>query len=80
VILQEKGKDWRKIDLELEHRRIDRYAPNPPHIHISFTLSVCLWMQYWLGFIVLLPLIDFGLILAQAANGVKSKPRPHRTN
>ena len=42
VILQEKGKDWRKIDLELEHRRIDRYAPNPPHIHISFTLSVCL--------------------------------------
>ncbi|TVU29427.1 hypothetical protein EJB05_20992, partial [Eragrostis curvula] len=24
VILQEKGKDWRKIDLELEHRRIDR--------------------------------------------------------
>ncbi|GJM85432.1 hypothetical protein PR202_ga01878 [Eleusine coracana subsp. coracana] len=24
VVLQEKGKDWRKIDLELEHRRIDR--------------------------------------------------------
>ncbi|RLN06935.1 eukaryotic translation initiation factor 4B1-like [Panicum miliaceum] len=24
VILQEKGKDWRKIDLELEHRGIDR--------------------------------------------------------
>lgn len=28
VVLQEKGKDWRKIDLELEHRRIDRYAIN----------------------------------------------------
>jgi len=39
VILQEKGKDWRKIDLELEHRRIDRYAPNLPHIHIPFTLN-----------------------------------------
>jgi len=26
VILQEKGKDWRKIDQELEHRRIDRYT------------------------------------------------------
>ncbi|KAF0935865.1 hypothetical protein E2562_036506 [Oryza meyeriana var. granulata] len=24
VVLQEKGKDWRKIDLELEHRQIDR--------------------------------------------------------
>ncbi|KAL8150121.1 hypothetical protein V2J09_019929 [Rumex salicifolius] len=24
VVLQEKGKDWRKIDLELEHRAIDR--------------------------------------------------------
>ncbi|KAJ6842860.1 eukaryotic translation initiation factor 4B2-like [Iris pallida] len=24
VLLQEKGKDWRKIDLELEHRRVDR--------------------------------------------------------
>ncbi|KAK3154532.1 hypothetical protein QOZ80_2BG0191710 [Eleusine coracana subsp. coracana] len=24
VVLQEKGKDWRKIDLELEHRRTDR--------------------------------------------------------
>ncbi|RCV07115.1 hypothetical protein SEVIR_1G222100v4 [Setaria viridis] len=28
VILQEKGKDWRKIDLELEHRRIDRPETN----------------------------------------------------
>lgn len=24
VILQEKGRDWRKIDLDKEHRRIDR--------------------------------------------------------
>nr|DAD34427.1 TPA_asm: hypothetical protein HUJ06_005067 [Nelumbo nucifera] len=24
VLLEEKGKDWRKIDLELEHRRVDR--------------------------------------------------------
>uniref|UniRef100_A0A0E0K1X4 Eukaryotic translation initiation factor 4B1 n=1 Tax=Oryza punctata TaxID=4537 RepID=A0A0E0K1X4_ORYPU len=28
VVLQEKGKDWRKIDLELEHRRIDRPETN----------------------------------------------------
>jgi hypothetical protein len=26
VVLQEKGKDWRKIDLELEHRAIHRYV------------------------------------------------------
>jgi hypothetical protein len=26
VVLQEKGKDWRKIDLELEHRSINRYV------------------------------------------------------
>jgi hypothetical protein len=26
VVLQEKGKDWRKIDLELEHRAVNRYA------------------------------------------------------
>lgn len=26
VLLQEKGKDWRKIDLELEHRRVDRFG------------------------------------------------------
>ena len=25
VVLQEKGKDWRKIDLELEHRAVNRY-------------------------------------------------------
>ena len=25
LVLQEKGKDWRKIDLELEHRAINRY-------------------------------------------------------
>ncbi|KAJ4761960.1 Eukaryotic translation initiation factor 4B1 [Rhynchospora pubera] len=24
VVLEEKGKDWRKIDLELEHKRVDR--------------------------------------------------------
>uniref|UniRef100_J3LEE8 Uncharacterized protein n=2 Tax=Oryza brachyantha TaxID=4533 RepID=J3LEE8_ORYBR len=28
VVLQEKGKDWRKIDLELEHRGIDRPETN----------------------------------------------------
>ncbi|KAG8071292.1 hypothetical protein GUJ93_ZPchr0006g42948 [Zizania palustris] len=28
IVLQEKGKDWRKIDLELEHRRIDRPETN----------------------------------------------------
>lgn len=28
VVLQEKGKDWRKIDLELEHGRIDRSETN----------------------------------------------------
>uniref|UniRef100_A0A0D9VHT6 Uncharacterized protein n=1 Tax=Leersia perrieri TaxID=77586 RepID=A0A0D9VHT6_9ORYZ len=28
VVLQEKGKDWRKIDLELEQRRIDRPETN----------------------------------------------------
>jgi hypothetical protein len=42
VILQEKGKDWRKIDLELEHRRIDRYASNLPHVHISFSIIIFL--------------------------------------
>lgn len=26
VVLQEKGKDWRKIDLELEHRAVNRYV------------------------------------------------------
>jgi hypothetical protein len=25
VVLQEKGKDWKKIDLELEHRAVNRY-------------------------------------------------------
>lgn len=25
VLLEEQGKDWRKIDLELEHRRVDRF-------------------------------------------------------
>ncbi|OEL38053.1 Eukaryotic translation initiation factor 4B1 [Dichanthelium oligosanthes] len=32
VILQEKGKDWRKIDLELEHRRIDRPETNDERV------------------------------------------------
>ncbi|KQK00164.1 eukaryotic translation initiation factor 4B1 [Brachypodium distachyon] len=32
VILQEKGKDWRKIDLELEHRRIDRPETNEERV------------------------------------------------
>lgn len=26
VLLQEKGMDWRKIDLDLEHRRVDRFV------------------------------------------------------
>ena len=26
VLLEEKGLDWRKIDLDLEHRRVDRLA------------------------------------------------------
>ncbi|CAN6238522.1 unnamed protein product [Urochloa humidicola] len=32
VILQEKGKDWRKIDLELEHRRTDRPETNDERV------------------------------------------------
>ncbi|CAN6232304.1 unnamed protein product [Urochloa humidicola] len=32
VILLEKGKDWRKIDLELEHRRIDRPETNDERV------------------------------------------------
>ncbi|CAL4886924.1 unnamed protein product [Urochloa decumbens] len=32
VILQEKGKDWKKIDLELEHRRIDRPETNDERV------------------------------------------------
>lgn len=26
VLLEEKGLDWKKIDLELEHRRVDRFG------------------------------------------------------
>jgi hypothetical protein len=33
VILQEKGRDWRKIDLDLEHRRIDRYYAVCPYMY-----------------------------------------------
>ncbi|XP_062222874.1 eukaryotic translation initiation factor 4B1-like [Phragmites australis] len=32
VVLQEKGKDWRKIDVELEHRRIDRPETNEERV------------------------------------------------
>lgn len=32
VILQEKGKDWRKIDQELEHRQIDRPKTNEENV------------------------------------------------
>ncbi|XP_062219521.1 eukaryotic translation initiation factor 4B1-like [Phragmites australis] len=32
VVLQEKGKDWGKIDLELEHRRIDRPETNEERV------------------------------------------------
>jgi hypothetical protein len=36
VVLQEKGKDWRKIDVELEHRAINRYD-----VHV-ITTSLCI--------------------------------------
>ncbi|MQL88332.1 hypothetical protein Taro_020885 [Colocasia esculenta] len=29
VVLQEQGKDWKKIDFELEHRGVDRYCSRP---------------------------------------------------
>ncbi|KAL5718058.1 hypothetical protein ACHQM5_010997 [Ranunculus cassubicifolius] len=34
VLLQEKGKDWRKIDFELEHRGVNRYGASLPHSHV----------------------------------------------
>ncbi|KAF8399795.1 hypothetical protein HHK36_015666 [Tetracentron sinense] len=37
VLLQQRGKDWRKIDMELEHRGVDRFVFFP-----SFS-----WQQQW---------------------------------
>ncbi|KAK8937813.1 hypothetical protein KSP40_PGU006879 [Platanthera guangdongensis] len=45
IILEEKGMDWRKIDLDLEHRGVDRFA----HLFSSFTrvLSHLLLHEYF---------------------------------
>ena len=36
VLLEERGQDWRKIDLELEHRRVDRSV-----LHCIFCVYAC---------------------------------------
>lgn len=49
VLLEEQGKDWRKIDLELEHRSVDRsvllhYVPNSMSVsHGSFFGIYFIW-------------------------------------
>jgi hypothetical protein len=52
VILQEKGRDWRKIDLDKEHRRIDRYYAVCPYMYPYLCstyrhLRLCLVAKYF---------------------------------
>jgi Plant specific eukaryotic initiation factor 4B len=44
VVLEEKGMNWRKIDLELEHKSVDRYS--------TFSLNLHYWLKY-LSFLLL---------------------------